>query len=149
MTGLPRRFAKMGFAKGWKAFRSYKGSRSSTAQKGGYEMAKRRRYGSHKRTSHRSAGMSGIAGNAVSVAIGGGSAAVYEKYVEPMIPVTDATTKSAIGVAAGLILASQSNKYMKSAGAGIAVVNAYQLIGGFMGGTTSAGSTATSIKVYS
>jgi hypothetical protein len=73
MAGLPKKYAKMGFKKGWAAYRRSKsGGRKRTASRKARPMARRKRtsrrryYGKKRRTSRRSKSMS--LGDGVSLA---------------------------------------------------------------------------------
>jgi hypothetical protein len=117
----------MCFKVGWRKFNASKNS-------GGHTMARRKR-ASGKRYGHKRASgmMGGVTGKLMDTALMGAGASLYEKFAEPMLPIQDGMTKALASTGIGLVMASQSNKYVKNAGLGIAVVNAYQIINGFLG----------------
>lgn len=96
--GLPRRFAKMGFKKGWKAFKASKRTptrRISTrkaAPKRRYTMARRRSY---RRSARRAVG--GINTNAIMKGIiAGAGATVIKKFIN--VPFADDLAVLGVGV---------------------------------------------------
>lgn len=127
MTGLPRKYAKMGFSKGWKAYRS------STVKTGGKTMARRRgRFSKRSRTKSHS-GMNSL----MNIAIGVVGAIAYEKFVSPMIPVANPVAHGAVDVAAGYALTKVNNSMAKSAGNAIMIINLFGIGQSLLGGTTS------------
>lgn len=123
--GLPKKYAKMGFAKGWKAYKASKRAKPKTKAKsrpksGGKKMPK-------KKTVRRKAAKLTF-GNIKKVLIGAGIAAAYEVVVSPMIP--GSTIKNVIELFVGLFLAAMPGIPMpvKAFGAALATINAYSLI---------------------
>lgn len=127
MTGLPRKYAKMGFKKGWAAFRN---AHKKTKNRGIKTMArhKRKRKSYFKRS--RSSATKGFSmQNITKVVVGAALAALYEVFVSPMIPL-DAMIKNIVELGGGLILAAMPNMPMpvRAFGAALATINAYSLI---------------------
>lgn len=140
MAGLPKRFAKMGFKRGWAAYnkKKIKKSRSKTAVN--IKMARRRK--GFKRHYKRSRSSGGVTfGNVTKVLIGAGLAAVYEVFVSPMIPF-DGMIKNIVELLAGLFLAGMPGMPMpvKAFGMALGVINAYSLVMAYL--PAGSGSTA-------
>jgi hypothetical protein len=138
MAGLPRKYARMGFKRGWAAYnRSKKGSRSKI--RGVSKMARRKRY-SKKRSYHRSGGFS--MGGVTKILIGAGIAALYEVYVSPMIPI-GGFIKNVAELTFGLLLMAMPRLPMpvKAFGTALAIINAYSLIVSYLpsGGSVASG----------
>lgn len=142
MAGLPKKYARMGFKRGWAAFnRSHK-----KKKRGVIHMAKRKRKKSYFKKKARSITKGFTMGNVIKVLAGAALAALYEVFVSPMIPL-NAMIKNVIELVIGLILASMSGMPMpvRAFGAALATVNAYSLIvpmvQGWAGGTSASGSS--------
>ena len=126
MAGLPKRFAKMGFKRGWAAFK-----RKSKTKKRSVQVMARRRKGGFRRMkkAYRKAKAGFTLGNITKVLIGAGIAALYEVFVSPMIPL-DGMIKNIVELGAGLLLASMSGMpmYIRAFGGALATINAFSLI---------------------
>lgn len=100
MAGLPKKYAKMGFSRGWKAYRAASNrSRSSEVTK---KMARRKKSGSRASKKSRSKGsrqMLGL-GKYVGAAIYGG---VREKLSDALVPVTSKIPLGNLSDEAGMI----------------------------------------------
>lgn len=140
MAGLPRKYAKMGFKKGWKAFLKTKKRKTKTSRTV-YKMARRRKRGFFKKAYRKV--KSGLTfGNITKVFIGAGLAALYEVFVSPMIPI-DGLVKNLLELAMGVFLmVGRFPMPIKAFGAALATINAYGLIMAYMPGlgNTSTGS---------
>lgn len=143
MAGLPGRYAKMGFKRGWKAYnltkRKVRKSKSKT--KVVYKMARRRKGGFRKY--YRRAKSAMTFGNVTKVLVGAALAAVYEIFVSPMIPL-DGLIKNILELGAGLYLAAgRFPMPVKAFGAALATVNAYSLVMAYMPGSSRNTSTGS------
>jgi hypothetical protein len=134
MTGLPKKYAKMGFKRGWAAFnRSKRKVRSNyskkTKTKRFFKMARKKGYKRHYKKS--SSGLS--FGNVTKVLIGAGLAAVYETYVSGYIPL-EGMIKNIVELLAGLMIAAMPRVPMplKAFGTALAFINAWQIIIAYM-----------------
>jgi len=120
--GLPKKYAKMGFARGWKEYKKAKKNSPKRTRKRGYAtMAKKksrsRRYGPFS------------AGNAMKALVGTGVASLYEVFVSPMIPLA-ATIKNTIELVVGILLSVWKKMPMpvRSFGMAMTVINGYSLL---------------------
>lgn len=134
MAGLPKKYAKMGFKRGWAAYNKKRiKKRSKTKNKAvSIKMARRRKgYRRHYKRSRSGGGVS--FGNITKVLIGAGLAAVYEVFVSPMIPL-DGLIKNVAELVAGLFLAGMPGIPMpiKSFGMALGIINAYALVMAYM-----------------
>jgi len=137
MAGLPKKYARMGFKKGWLAFKRLR-KKSRKVQ----PMARKRRNVKRffKRTSRKAKGFLTF-GNISKVLIGAGLCVLYEVYVSPMIPL-DGMIKNIVELGAGLLLASMGSMPMpvRAFGAALATINAFTiltpLITNFTGGSS-------------
>jgi hypothetical protein len=131
MAGLPKKYAKMGFKRGWAAYNRLKrGSRKSKSKKVTYKMARRRRFGKVRKFYRKhSAGF----GNIGKILAGGILAAAYTVYVSPMIPM-DGLIKTFLEIGAGILLSNMRGMptFVKSFGFALAVVGTYNLVLGYM-----------------
>jgi len=118
MPGLPSKYAKMGFKKGWAAF-----NKKRVHVKRRIKMAKHRKVG--KRGMMK--GLTG--GNIIKILTGAALSALYEVFVSPMIPIGQ-ITKNIIEMVVGIILAAMPGVPMpiKAFGAALATINAYSII---------------------
>jgi len=140
MTGLPRKYALMGFKKGWVAYKA----RHRKVQKKSYSKRKKTRIQTmvrHRRArkSYRKSFSKGVSfGSATKVLIGAAGAALWEVVVSPMIPLGD-TVKNIIELFIGLFLAAMPNVPMvvRAGGAALATINAYALIMPYLSGLGS------------
>jgi len=145
MAGLPAKYAKMGFSKGWKAFRAVhkktKAAHAAATKKA--EPVVKKRSGGMKISKERLEGMKASVskalakvraakatdGGEMALAVAEGiGAGVASSYAIGMIPVPaalpkPAMAKSALQVAAGFGLAlAVKNKHAKYAGYGMAIM---------------------------
>jgi hypothetical protein len=141
MAGLPSKYAKLGFKRGWAAYNK----KRKPKKRGKIKMAKRKR-----RHSRRSYGAKRIAGglsmgSAIKVLTGAALAAVYEVFVSPMIPL-DQMIKNIVELAAGLMLAGMPGMPMpvRAFGAALATINAYSLILPYISSSSSASGAVNS-----
>jgi hypothetical protein len=140
MAGLPKKYAKMGFKKGWLAFKRLK--RHSIKRKSSkvINIARRRKGGFrrfYKRTSRRA--KSGFTfGNVSKIVIGVGLAALYEVYISPMLPIAG-QLKNIVEFVIGIALMAMPNmpSYVKAFGMALAVINGYSLIVPYISGISS------------
>jgi hypothetical protein len=145
MPGLPKKYAKMGFKRGWKAYNKLK-IRSKT-KRGVSTMARKRRGGfrrSIKRT-YRRAKSGFFMGNITKILIGAGLAAVYEIYISPMVPF-DGLIKNIVELGVGIALASMGGmpSYVRAFGGALAIINAYSIIASYLPAASGSGSGSTS-----
>jgi hypothetical protein len=128
MAGLPKKYAKMGFARGW---REYKKVRNKGRRKGKVKMAKRKTRRTYtRRAAPRRKKRSTLSYNrAAKIVIGAGVAALYEIFISPRIPI-GGTMQNVIELVLGLIIAGTPGIPMaiKAGGAALATINAFQLI---------------------
>ena len=151
MAGLPKIYARMGFAKGWRAYKASKRTKSHPKQKINtrmVHMAKRRFMKAKRRSS--SAGMGGLG----KLALGG---AIYGLAREPINSLAkNLPFVGSLGdeIALGLIsavMATKGSGWIKTIGRAGVVVEAHNLarsmggniLGSFMGTSASAVSTST------
>jgi len=137
MAGLPKKYAKMGFKRGWRMFKASKRGRSrvlrtSTKKKGGSTMARRRRYA--KKKSYRRS-KSNVMGSVTKHVIGAALALGFETFISPMIPVAG-MMKNFVELIIGVALMTMRGvpSIAKSGGVALVIINAYQIIGEFVGG---------------
>jgi hypothetical protein len=142
MAGLPKKYAKLGFKNGWRAFKASKNSNSKTkTYSRGLKMAKKKNYRKGKK---------GFAsGKVMQIIIGAGVAAVYEVFISPMIPLSR-TIKNIVELAIGILLASMKKMPMavRAGGAALATINAFELIVPLMRSSKSVVSGAVSNIEY-
>lgn len=137
MSGLPKRYAKMGFKKGWRAFKASKNVNKSKSLNN-YKTTRRvsimarRKTRAKKRSYSRS--NSGIS-NLTNLVIGAAGAYAYENYLAPMIPINRAGVQGdIIDFAAGYALTKfGKNKYLTATGNAIMVINAYSAMNTLIG----------------
>jgi hypothetical protein len=142
LAGLPKKYAKMGFKRGWAAYnRSHKRTRKSKSRTQVKYMARRRKGGFRKKY-RRHSGSMGF-GSITKILIGAALAAVYEVFVSPMIPL-NGLIKNIGELAVGIMLAAMPRMPMpvKAFGTALAFVNAYQIIIAYL--PTSGGFNASS-----
>lgn len=144
VTGLPKKYAKMGFKRGWSAFKKLK-RKSKNITRRVQTMARRRKGGFRRsmKRSYRKAKSGFSMGNVTKVLIGAGLAALYEVFVSPMIPL-DGMIKNIVELGAGLLLASMGGmpSYVKAFGVSLAIINAYSLIVPLVSGMGSSGGSS-------
>lgn len=153
MAGLPRKYAKMGFAKGWRAYKSSKKTTKTTAKTAGSAKMARRRYRKLARRSRRSSSSMG-GGSVMKMALGG---AVYGIVREPInqlmgkVPIIGTFgDEVALGVVS-YIAATKGSGWVRTIGRAGVMIEAYNLsrsmsgnlLSGFLG-TSSTASTASS-----
>ncbi len=124
--GLPRKYAKMGFKRGWKAYKSRSKAVSSRIKRiksnKKINMPRRRK----KRYSRkRSKGVFGT-GLIWNTILGAGTYVVYDSFVSPLIPVSG-TLKNVVEFGLGLMLSRQRG-FIGAFGKTAVVVNAVQLM---------------------
>ena len=99
MAGLPKKYARMGFKKGWAKFKSLRKSKRSykvIRKKTVITMA-RRRYKFGKRKGYRKSKSGNMFGSVTKIVIGAGLAALYEVFVSPMIPDIEPSANHSLG----------------------------------------------------
>lgn len=142
MSGLPKKYAKMGFKKGWLAYKRSKGSKRKTKKYEVVNMARRRKGGFRK--FYRKAKKGITFGNVTKVLIGAALAAVYEIFVSPMVPL-NGMLKNIVELGAGLFIASMPGvpMFFRAFGAALATINAYSLVISYLpsGGSSSSNQT--------
>lgn len=90
MTGLPKKYAKMGFKKGWRAFRASKTTRTYSTKVRTMAKHKRRSYAkaSHKKSHRKSGFMGGFGG--LGKMLGAGVYGAGREYLSNLVaPVTE------------------------------------------------------------
>jgi len=149
MAGLPRKYAKMGFAKGWRAYKSSKTRtkiKNTARTAGSVKTMARRRYKMARRSKFRSS----TGGNGVmKLALGG---AIYGLVREPInqfagkIPLIGGFgDEVALGVIS-YIAATKGTGWVRNIGRAGVVIEAHNLarnmggnlLSGFLGNTTTA-----------
>ena len=119
MTGLPKKYAKMGFKKGWAKFKASKGKSTSRVKnkiKTRSRMAKVRKYGKKQ----------SILGRLNNPLFGAAGVVTYESLISPMIPV-QGIAKDMLELVAGLWM-SKKQGILGATGKSLLVINSYQLI---------------------
>ena len=151
MVGLPKKYAKMGFKKGWRDYKATrKSTRKSTRKTRSVKVMARRRKGGFRRyikRSYRKAKSGFSFGTIAKTLIGVAIVAVYEVFVSPMIPL-DAMMKNILEFGIGVFLTMQGNPTLKSAGIALMVVNAYSLIVPYVSGMAGSSGVGTSDAGY-
>lgn len=138
MAGLPRKYAKMGFKRGWAAFNRTKRKKRTVKTWSVSKMARRRKSGFRK--FYRRAKSSMPFGNITKVLIGAGLAALYEVFVSPMLPIANGMLKNIVELALGVFLAAgRFPMPIKAFGAALATINAFTLVMNFLPVNNSAG----------
>jgi hypothetical protein len=126
--GLPKKYAKMGFKKGWAAYRR-SGSTKSTRRVS--RMAQKTR----RRTTRRSK-FTGLAGQAVGI----GAYILFESMIEPqflrMANISNPLAINAIELLTGAWLAKKSG-VLGSVGKAAVTVNLYQILQPYLSGKSS------------
>jgi len=132
MAGLPRKYAKMGFKRGWAAYnRSKKPRRKSKSRTQVKHMARRKRFSFRK--AYRKAKKGFTLGNITKILVGAGLAAMYEIYLSPMLPIGNGMMKNIVEFFVGVMLMVYGRWMpVKAFGAALATINAYSLIAGFI-----------------
>jgi len=120
MAGLPKKYAKMGFKKGWKAYKKTRSVKITT--KRSRTMAKK----SYRRKSSTS-----IFGKLNSPLMGAAGVVAYESFISPMIPL-QGTAKDMLELVGGLYL-SKKQGFIGATGKSLVTINAYQLVSGLVG----------------
>jgi hypothetical protein len=140
---LPKKYAKLGFKRGWAAFNKLK-RKSKTKTRSVFNMARRRKGGFRRfaKRTYRKAKSGFTFGNVTKVLIGAAIAALYEVFVSPLIPL-DGMIKNIVELGAGLMLAGMGSMPMpvRAFGAALATINAYSLIVTFLPSQTSVGTS--------
>jgi len=132
MAGLPRKYAKMGFKRGWAAYNRLKKPKKSKSRTVKY-MARRRKGGFKKRYRKSSGGLG--FGGITKILIGAGLVVLYEVYLSPMIPV-QGMMKNFLELGIGIFLMTGKMPMpVKAFGAALATLNAYQILSSFMPGS--------------
>ena len=139
MTGLPKKYAKMGFKKGWKAF---KGKKGSLRLGGKRKMAKRRSYTKRAKAKSRSVGKVSMAG-VKKIAIGVAGVIAYELFLSPMIPLTS-MTKNILEMLVGIVLlvSPKMPPVLRAVGGAMATINLFQLATPVVAGWFNGGGNA-------
>jgi hypothetical protein len=142
MTGLPSKYAKMGFKRGWAAYNSSKKrTRKTKSTKQVVNMARRRKGGFRK--FYRKVKSGFTMGNITKIIIGSTLAALYELYLSPMIPI-GGMIKNLVELGLGIFLASGHFPMpVKAFGMALSVINAYSLVMTYLpsGGSSSSNQT--------
>lgn len=139
MNGLPKKYAKMGFKKGWRLFKASssktKTKKIKTKTRFG-TMARKRRFGKRS-SSSKGFGMNKI----VNVAIGVAGVALYEVFISPMIPLST-MIKNIVELVVGIILIAMPKipSMLKAVGGAMVTINAFQLIYPLIAGMGSSSS---------
>ena len=135
MAGLPKKYAKMGFKKGWLAYKKSKSrsrsgsiirSRSRSKTKRSYTMARK------KKTYRKSSSLLGKLNNPL---LGAAGVVAYESIISPMIPL-QGTAKDMLELVGGLYL-SKKKGIIGATGKSLVVLNSYQLVSGLVGNKLS------------
>lgn len=129
MAGLPKKYAKMGFKRGWASFKKLNRKTKKTKIRSVQIMARKRSFKRSMKRYSRKAKSFLTFGTISKVLIGAAIAAIYEVFVSPMIPL-DGMIKNIVELGAGLILASMGSMPMpvRAFGAALSIINAYSLI---------------------
>jgi len=150
MAGLPKKYAKMGFKKGWKEYKKTKvKSKSSlkrkavpTARRRVKTMARRRRTYAKRRTSRRS-GM----GTLTKLALAGAGYGLIREPLNQLVAkvplVGNFGDEVALGLAS-LLIASKGSGMLKKIGQAGVIIEAHNLARGGMGGLMGAFSSPQS-----
>jgi len=145
MAGLPRKYAKMGFAKGWRAYKNSKKTNIRSVK----TMAKRRRRSSARTTysRKRSSKMGGVAG----LMLGG---AGYGLIREPLnqlaskVPFVGSLGDEVVLLGASYLMATKGSGIIRKVGRAGLVIEAHNLArnlgGGLLGSITNATTPASS-----
>jgi hypothetical protein len=165
MAGLPKKYAKMGFKKGWKEYKKIKSSSNKkavtsalfnrktkavpTASRRVKKMAKRRRTYAKRRTSRRSGGM----GQLTKLALAGAGYGLIREPLNQLVAkvpfVGSFGDEVALGMAS-LLLASKGTGIVKKIGQAGVLIEAHNLARGGMGGIMGMfGSSSSSSVVQS
>jgi len=129
MAGLPRKYAKMGFKRGWRAFKSSRGSKRKTSSYRKVTTTRRRSYKMAKKKSYRRA--KGIFGNLNKPLMGAVGVVAYESLISPMIPL-QGVAKDLLELGVGAYL-SKKQGFLGATGKSLVVLNSYQLMSGLVG----------------
>jgi len=123
MAGLPKKYARMGFKKGWKAYKKTKSSSSrvNSRTKRSKTMAKK----TYKRKN------SSLLGKLNNPLLGAAGVVAYESLISPMIPL-QGTAKDMLELVGGLYL-SKKKGILGATGKSLVVLNSYQLVSGLVG----------------
>lgn len=134
MAGLPKKYAKMGFKRGWAMFKRLRNKKRKTKTIVRAQPMARRRRKNYFKKAYRKV-KSGLSfGNVTKILIGAGLAVVYNVYVSPLIPVSG-MLKNVLEFGIGLYLAvGRFPMPVKAFGAALATLEAYSFISGLMGG---------------
>jgi len=124
MAGLPKKYAKMGFKKGWIAYKRTKKSSSSIKVRK-YKRSKTMTKKSYKRKS------TSLLGKLNSPLLGAAGVVAYESFISPMIPL-QGTAKDMLELVGGLYL-SKKQGFIGATGKSLVVLNSYQLVSGLVG----------------
>jgi hypothetical protein len=118
MNGLPKKYAKMGFKKGW---REYKKSKRGTKKRSVSNMAKKKTY--RKKSNN-------MFGKLNQPIMGGAGVVLYESFISPRIPL-NGVAKDMLELAGGLYL-SKKKGFLGATGKSLLTINSYQLISGLV-----------------
>ena len=144
MTGLPRKYAKMGFKKGWAAYRRTHKSTTTKKTTRAKTMARRK----YKRAAPRRKA-SGMFGKLNTPVLGAAGVVAYESLISPMIPL-QGVAKDMLELVGGLYL-SKKQGFIGATGKSLVTINAYQLVSGLVGNKLQGlvgGQTSTSAYNY-
>jgi hypothetical protein len=151
MAGLPKKYAKMGFAKGWQAYKATKSNstrrttrRIKSRSTGGVKYMAKRKYSGRKGTKSKS-GMSKV----LNIALGVGVAAIYEVFISPMIPLSR-TIKNILELAIGVLLLSMKRlpSAVRAGGAALITINLFDLLVPLLSGAKGAASGSGSLSDF-
>lgn len=155
MTGLPKKYARMGFARGWRAFRASKKTKS-TIKTTGESMAKRKRTASGKRYKKTSRKGSSLSFGGAGKLLGAGLYGAGREYLSNAIaPFTSKIPLGSVSDEVGMIAALWAGKKFLGrrvplvndvANAGMLIeasrIGATLASGGFSFGATSSGGSS-------
>jgi len=139
MAGLPKKYAKMGFKKGWKAYKRTKRPTIRKVKSRGIKtMAKK----SYRRKS------TSVFGKLNTPLTGAAGTVLYESLISPMIPL-QGTAKDMLELVGGLYL-SKKRGIIGATGKSLVTINSYQLVSGLVGNKLQGllGKSSTSAYEY-
>jgi len=139
MAGLPKKYAQMGFKKGWKAYKRIKKPTTRKVKSRGIKTMVKKSY-KRKSTS--------VFGKLNSPITGAAGVVLYESLISPMIPL-QGTAKDMLELVGGLYL-SKKRGIIGATGKSLVTINAYQLVSGLVGNKLQGllGKSSTSAYEY-
>lgn len=128
MAGLPKKYAKMGFKKGWRLFKANKrgSARVKTKSRSVKPMAKKR-YAKAKKYYKKA--KSAVLGKVGQLILGAGLAVGFENYVSPLLPL-NGMIKNLIEIVIGAVCIAVrfGGRMSTSFGIALVTINAYQIL---------------------